>query len=125
MLNALWQRCLEGPFLLMLSFISGVLENREIRPGSTKPIPALIKSMKTIPEPVSHSYGHRSIPNWLASVIETAEYSRYSSRYMVSGAGHDCNYINQVEPTAMIFVPSKGGRGHFEVDYGFPREIMV
>jgi N-carbamoyl-L-amino-acid hydrolase len=68
------------------------------------------------PEPVSHSYEHRSIPNWLASSLEAAEYPGYFSRYMVSGPGHDCNYINQVAPAAMIFVPVKGGRSHVEVD---------
>lgn len=35
---------------------------------------------------------------------------------MVCGAGHDCNYINEVAPAAMIFVPSKGGRSLAEVD---------
>jgi N-carbamoyl-L-amino-acid hydrolase len=35
---------------------------------------------------------------------------------MVSGAGHDAVYLNQVAPTAMIFVPSIGGRSHVEVE---------
>jgi N-carbamoyl-L-amino-acid hydrolase len=35
---------------------------------------------------------------------------------MVSGAGHDASYMNQVCPTAMIFVPSIGGRSHVEVE---------
>lgn len=33
---------------------------------------------------------------------------------MVSGAGHDASYMNQIAPTAMIFVPSIGGRSHAE-----------
>lgn len=49
-------------------------------------------------------------------VLEAAEYLGYSSHYMVSGAGHDCSYVNQVAPAAMIFVPSKGGRSHVEVE---------
>jgi hypothetical protein len=32
------------------------------------------------------------------------------------GAGHDCSYINQIAPAAMIFIPSKGGRSHVEVE---------
>ncbi|MBM1002747.1 MAG: M20/M25/M40 family metallo-hydrolase [Desulfofustis sp. PB-SRB1] len=40
----------------------------------------------------------------------------HSSLYMVSGAGHDCSYINQIAPAAMIFIPSKGGRSHVEVE---------
>ncbi|MCF8068709.1 MAG: Zn-dependent hydrolase [Desulfobacterales bacterium] len=35
---------------------------------------------------------------------------------MTSGAGHDAAYINQVAPTAMIFVPSIGGRSHVEIE---------
>ncbi len=40
----------------------------------------------------------------------------YSHLHMVSGAGHDASYMNQVCPTAMIFVPSIGGRSHVEVE---------
>jgi len=35
---------------------------------------------------------------------------------MVSGAGHDASYMNQIAPTAMIFVPCIGGRSHVEVE---------
>ena len=38
------------------------------------------------------------------------------SHYMFSGAGHDALYMNQIAPTAMIFVPSIGGRSHVEVE---------
>ena len=40
----------------------------------------------------------------------------YSRLSMVSGAGHDASYMNQIAPTAMIFVPSIGGRSHVEVE---------
>ena len=36
---------------------------------------------------------------------------------MVSGAGHDASYMATVGPTAMIFVPSVGGRSHVEVEH--------
>lgn len=39
-----------------------------------------------------------------------------SSLDMVSGASHDTVYINQSTPSAMIFVPSIGGRSHAEVE---------
>jgi len=35
---------------------------------------------------------------------------------MISGAGHDASYMAMVAPTAMIFVPSLGGRSHVEVE---------
>jgi len=49
-------------------------------------------------------------------VLETARELGYSHLHMVSGAGHDASYMNQVCPTAMIFVPSIGGRSHVEVE---------
>jgi len=49
-------------------------------------------------------------------VLDSAEQLGYSSLHMVSGAGHDASYMNQVCPTAMIFVPSIGGRSHVEVE---------
>jgi N-carbamoyl-L-amino-acid hydrolase len=50
------------------------------------------------------------------AVLDVAAELGYSSLPMVSGAGHDASYINQVAPTAMIFVPSIGGRSHVEVE---------
>jgi len=49
-------------------------------------------------------------------VLDTAQSLGYSHLHMVSGAGHDASYMNQVCPTAMIFVPSIGGRSHVEVE---------
>jgi N-carbamoyl-L-amino-acid hydrolase len=49
-------------------------------------------------------------------VLDTADALGYSKLAMVSGAGHDASYMNQVCPTAMIFVPSIGGRSHVEVE---------
>lgn len=54
--------------------------------------------------------------NLVQRVLKTAEALGYSSHYMVSGAGHDASYMNQLNPTAMIFVPSIGGRSHVEVE---------
>ena len=49
-------------------------------------------------------------------VLESAEDLGFTSLHMVSGAGHDASYVNQVCPTAMIFVPSIGGRSHVEIE---------
>ena len=49
-------------------------------------------------------------------VLNTAGNLGYSNLHMVSGAGHDASYINQIAPTAMIFVPSIDGRSHVEVE---------
>ena len=50
------------------------------------------------------------------SVVETAEELGYSTRRMISGAGHDMSEVNQITRGAMIFVPSINGRSHVEVE---------
>jgi len=54
--------------------------------------------------------------NLVKRVLDNARALGYSSHSMVSGAGHDASYMSQVAPTAMIFVPSIGGRSHVEVE---------
>lgn len=49
-------------------------------------------------------------------VWKSAEELGYAPLAMVSGAGHDASYMSRVAPTAMIFVPSIGGRSHVEVE---------
>lgn len=36
---------------------------------------------------------------------------------MYSGAGHDAQYVCDVVPTTMIFVPSVDGHSHCELEY--------
>jgi beta-ureidopropionase / N-carbamoyl-L-amino-acid hydrolase len=50
------------------------------------------------------------------NITDSADILGYPSLPMVSGAGHDASYMNQIAPTAMIFVPSIGGRSHVEVE---------
>lgn len=45
-----------------------------------------------------------------------AEALGYSHRRMISGAGHDACYLNQIAPTAMIFVPCVDGLSHNEAE---------
>ncbi|CAL5996389.1 N-carbamoyl-L-amino-acid_hydrolase / Beta-ureidopropionase [Hexamita inflata] len=49
-------------------------------------------------------------------VISNAKAFNYPVMEWVSGAGHDASYMNQVAPTAMVFVPSIGGRSHVECE---------
>ena len=49
-------------------------------------------------------------------VLDVANELGYSNMLCVSGAGHDATHINRVCPTAMIFVPSIGGRSHVEIE---------
>ncbi len=41
----------------------------------------------------------------------------YSAKRMHSGPGHDAQYVADIIPTAMIFVPSEEGHSHCELEY--------
>ncbi|MDQ2927590.1 MAG: Zn-dependent hydrolase [Caldimonas sp.] len=49
----------------------------------------------------------------------------YSTREIVSGAGHDACYMSKVTPTAMIFVPCVGGISHNEIEDAKPEWIAA
>lgn len=53
----------------------------------------------------------------IAAVRQGAETSGFSARDIVSGAGHDAAYVARVAPTAMIFVPCRGGISHNEAEF--------
>jgi N-carbamoyl-L-amino-acid hydrolase len=54
----------------------------------------------------------------LVSLVEkSADAYGYSSKRMYSGAGHDAQYVADMLPTTMIFVPSKEGRSHNELEF--------
>lgn len=44
---------------------------------------------------------------------------------IVSGAGHDAVYVARVAPTAMIFVPCKGGISHNEIEDALPAHLAA
>ncbi len=53
----------------------------------------------------------------VAAVRGAAEACGFKVRDMVSGAGHDAAYVARVAPTAMIFVPCRGGVSHNEAEH--------
>jgi N-carbamoyl-L-amino-acid hydrolase len=55
-------------------------------------------------------------PELIACVRIGAEKAGFTSRDIISGAGHDAAYIARVAPTTMIFVPCLGGISHNEAE---------
>ncbi len=54
----------------------------------------------------------------ICDVIETAAVDTdVTHQRMVSGAGHDAKYINDIAPTSMVFVPSVDGKTHNEAEF--------
>ena len=55
-------------------------------------------------------------PALIDCVRAGAEQAGFTSRDMISGAGHDACYVSRVAPTTMIFVPCRGGISHNEAE---------
>lgn len=59
----------------------------------------------------------RFYPEYADYVEESARELGYKAKRMYSGPGHDAQYLCDVVPTTMIFVPSGGGHSHCELEY--------
>jgi len=86
----------------------------------------LNRALATVGEPLGLSVASTKIwdqppvvfdAQCVASVRKAAETSGLSVRDMVSGAGHDAAYVARVAPSAMIFVPCRGGISHNEAEF--------
>jgi N-carbamoyl-L-amino-acid hydrolase len=53
----------------------------------------------------------------IATVERAAKAAGARYRRILSGAGHDAQYMAAIGPTGMIFVPSRGGRSHCEEEF--------
>lgn len=56
-------------------------------------------------------------PELVDFVEKSAKDYGYTNMRLYSGPGHDAQYVVDVIPTAMIFVPSVGGHSHCELEY--------
>jgi N-carbamoyl-L-amino-acid hydrolase len=56
-------------------------------------------------------------PDVVAAIERAATASGARYRHIVSGAGHDAQYMAAIGPAGMIFVPSRDGRSHCEEEF--------
>ena len=56
-------------------------------------------------------------PELIEAVQKSSDELGYKSHVMYSGAGHDSQYLSEIVPTTMIFVPSEGGHSHCELEH--------
>lgn len=61
----------------------------------------------------------------IAAVRDATERNGFSSREMISGAGHDACYLSNVAPVAMIFVPCEDGLSHNEAENATPEDLAA
>ncbi len=90
-------------------------------------IKQVLKVIKAIPEEVekcSVSYEEAwsrdtvsFYPEYVDYVEKNAKKYGYTSKRMYSGPGHDAQFITDIIPSTMIFVPSIGGHSHCEFEY--------
>ena len=83
-------------------------------------------SLAAILEPLKLTYKEARIwdlpavkfaPELIECVRRGAEKAGFTSRDIISGAGHDAAYVARVAPTTMIFVPCAGGISHNEAEF--------
>jgi beta-ureidopropionase / N-carbamoyl-L-amino-acid hydrolase len=56
-------------------------------------------------------------PDVVGAIEAAARSLGCGSRRILSGAGHDAQYMAAICPTGMVFVPSRGGRSHCEEEF--------
>jgi beta-ureidopropionase / N-carbamoyl-L-amino-acid hydrolase len=58
-------------------------------------------------------------------VRQAAAAQGYPHRDIISGAGHDAVYMARMTPSAMVFVPCKGGISHNEIEDADPADLAA
>jgi N-carbamoyl-L-amino-acid hydrolase len=79
----------------------------------------------TTVEQVWHMPATRFDAQLVDLVESTAGGLGYTHRRLVSGAGHDSLHTARFAPTAMIFVPCKGGLSHNEAEDASPADLAA
>jgi N-carbamoyl-L-amino-acid hydrolase len=84
----------------------------------------VVEAIKALPQKVAkcavsykENWARKTIafePEFVGFVQKNAEALGYSWRRMYSGPGHDAQYVQEIIPTTMIFVPSVAGHSHCE-----------
>ena len=59
-----------------------------------------------------------------AMIAESAGGLGLSTHSLPSGAGHDAQQMAKITPTAMIFIPSRGGISHSPNEYTSPEDVV-
>lgn len=100
------------------------LDARHQNPKVIKQVLEIIKKIPAEVEKCKVSYqeawSRKSVaytPELVDYVEKSANEYGYSNRRIYSGPGHDAQYVIDVIPTTMIFVPSIGGHSHCELEY--------
>ena len=100
------------------------LDVRHQDPEVIKQALEIIKAIPSVVEKCEASYEEawsRKTVNFCSEFVDYVEKNAkeygYSAKRMYSGPGHDAQFITDVIPTTMIFVPSENGHSHCEKEF--------
>ena len=100
------------------------LDARHQNPEVIKQVLEIIRKIPSEVEKCRASYeeawSRKSVdftPELVDYVEKSAQEYGYSGKRMYSGPGHDAQYVVDLLPTTMIFVPSREGHSHCELEY--------
>ena len=100
------------------------LDVRHQDPEVIKQALEIIKAIPSVVEKCEASYEEawsRKTVNFCSDFVDYVEKNAkeygYSAKRMYSGPGHDAQFITDVIPTTMIFVPSENGHSHCEKEF--------
>ncbi|KAB1439828.1 Zn-dependent hydrolase [Candidatus Galacturonibacter soehngenii] len=100
------------------------LDARHQDPEVIKQVLTIIKKIPSVVEQCKVSYEEawsRRTVSFTSKLVDYVEKSArefgYSNRRIYSGPGHDAQFVIDLVPTTMIFVPSVGGHSHCEIEY--------
>lgn len=105
-------------------FVKFTLDARHQNPEVIKQVLEIITAIPTEVEKCEVSYQEAwsratvsFYPEFVDYVEKNAKESGYTTKRMYSGPGHDVQFITDVIPATLIFVPSIGGHSHCEKEY--------
>jgi N-carbamoyl-L-amino-acid hydrolase len=100
------------------------LDARHYDPGVIRQVLAVIRAIPAEVERCAFSCAEawsRKSVTFAQPLVDTVEESSrelgYKTLRMFSGPGHDAQFVANIVPTAMIFVPSAGGYSHCEKEF--------
>lgn len=100
------------------------LDARHQEPEVIKQVVKIIKDIPSVVEKCETSYeeawSRKTVhfyPEYVDYVEKNSKEYGYSSKRMYSGPGHDAQFVTDIIPSTMIFVPSVNGHSHCEKEF--------
>jgi N-carbamoyl-L-amino-acid hydrolase len=84
---------------------------------------AVRRNVSVLTEPINTDPPAQCAPEIVETLVSAAQSHKVSHQLMISRAYHDSLFISRVAPTAMLFIPCRGGVSHRPDEYSSPEAI--